>query len=197
MQRLGAKELFAGVRRAMKSLPGQLDAGMGAGRDVGIAEQRQDGMVEGRGGQFGLAVRGQLPVGGQDRGDPRRLGPRIPMDALCSEIHGGGADLLLAQRRVTGELTPRVEAEAAALFDLDCARARHIDPPDHCRAGIEAGQRGQALQKAMLDAARPHLSFRRTAEGVLVAVPTLPRGPGPRRGAAGRPARLVLVPPAG
>jgi hypothetical protein len=38
------------------------------------------------------------------------------------------------------------------------------------------------VEEAMFDDGRPHLNLRRTPDGILVAVPAVPRGTGPRRG---------------
>ena len=53
--------------------------------------------------------------------DPRRLGPRIPMDALCTELHGGALrhalvvdlseDGLRIERPFGGPRTPQLQLE--------------------------------------------------------------------------------------
>ena len=44
------------------------------------------------------------------------------------------------------------------------------------------GRRVFYVEDPMFDDGRPHLNLRRTPDGILVAVPAMPRGTGPRRG---------------
>jgi hypothetical protein len=72
--------------------------------------------------------------------------------------------------------------------DLICfSHLRWDDPQTQVRlrpllARAARDRRVFLVEDPVYDDARPHLSFRRTPEGVMIAVPTLPRGTGPRRG---------------
>ena len=60
-------QVLASVLGVAKGPPGERSGGIRDAGDIGIANERKNGMIERRGADFDLAVRGGVTIGGENQ----------------------------------------------------------------------------------------------------------------------------------
>src|SRR5262249_43833789 len=73
MQGNGPRDLLQRIFRMMEALPGQRQSGVGDSSCIGITQQREDGMIKRRGGDFDATTLRRRRVGRQHFGEQLTL----------------------------------------------------------------------------------------------------------------------------
>ena len=120
----GAENLILGVAGMAETLVGQREAGDGVAAGVGVTQQRQDGVIVGRGAEFDCAARGSRAVSGQHGLQNLMLLAHHKALVFFAETlaffhQGRDAGIILEELVEPGQLREHLEVAVVALAEGD------------------------------------------------------------------------------